>query len=57
MNKKRENKMYFLNDTEYIKFPFSSYLINYQYNNIKKSRNQLICLNSSKCEVNGYGKI
>lgn len=54
MNKKIENKMYFINDHEYIKFPFSSYLINYKNNNTKGLRNQLICLNSIKQEVNAF---
>lgn len=54
MNKKIENRMYFINDHEYIKFPFSSYLINYKNNNTKRLRNQLICLNSIKQEVNTF---
>lgn len=54
MNKKIENKMYFINDHEYIKFPFSSYLINYKNNNTKRLRNQLICLNLIKQEVNAF---
>ena len=54
MNKKIENKMYFISDNEYIKFPFSSYLINYKNNNTKRLRNQLICLNSIKEEVNAF---
>ena len=54
MNKKIENKMYFISDNEYIKFPISSYLINYKNNNTKRLRNQLICLNSIKEEVNAF---
>ena len=48
-NKKRGNNMYFISDYEYIYFPFTN--INYNYNNIKKFRNQLICLNSKRTEV------
>ena len=47
--KKKENKMYFICDNEYIYFPFSS--INCTYNNIKKYENQLICLNKKVKEV------
>lgn len=47
--KKKENKMYFISDYEYIYFPFSINLKNYKNNNISKSRNQLICLNPQKC--------
>lgn len=54
MNKKIENSMYFINDNEYIKFPFSSYLINYKNNNTKRFKNQLICLNPIKQEVNAF---
>lgn len=55
MNKKIENKMYFISDNEYIKFLFSSYLINYKNNNTKRLRNQLICLNSIRQEVKTVG--
>ena len=48
-NKKRENKMYFISETEYIYFPFKK--INCNYNNIKRFGNQLICLNSKRAEV------
>lgn len=54
MNKKIENKMYFINDHEYIKFPFSSCLINYKNNSTKPFKNQLICLNLIKQEVNAF---
>ena len=57
MNKKIENKMYFINDHEYIKFPFSSCLINYKNNNTKLFGNQLICLNPIKQEVNALERI
>lgn len=46
---KRENKMYFISQNEYIYFPFTN--INYNYNSIKRFGNQLICLNSKRTEV------
>lgn len=51
MNKKRkrENKMYFISDTEYIYFPFS--VNNYQYNNTNKIQNQLKRLKCYEKEV------
>lgn len=51
MNKKTENTMYFINDHEYIIFPFSSCLLNYKNNSIKGHKDQLICLNNIKQEV------
>lgn len=51
MNKetKKEKKMYFFSDNEYIYFPFSN--INCIYNTINRYGNQLICLNSKRTEV------
>ncbi len=53
MNKKNKNYMYFINDNEYIKFPFR---ISYKYNSIKQYGNQLICLNSFRKEVTADGQ-
>lgn len=51
MNKetKKEKKMYFISDNEYIYFPFSN--INCIYNTIKRYGNQLICLNPPNRDV------
>lgn len=57
MSKKIENRMYFINEHEYIKFPFSSYLFNYKHNNTELLKNQLICLNPSKYIEGCYEQI
>ena len=49
---KKEKTMYFVSENEYIYFPFSN--INCIYNNTNKYRNQLICLNPIKQEVNAF---
>ena len=51
LKKKKENKMYFISDSEYIYFPFSINFKNYKNNNIKIFRNQLICLNPRNEDV------
>lgn len=49
--KKKENKMYFISDYEYIYFPFSINFKNYKNNNISIYGNQLICLNPRNKDV------